>query len=184
MSQPDYFKLLDLPERFALDAAELKRKYLRRSKEPHPDLAGDNPERQAQRLTENTLVNEAFKRLNKPWERLAYLLQRYGLLDDSLQRTEKQDLAPAFLLEMMAYNERASELASQPTDAPARQAFEQELQTREEAKWTQVATLMQGFDSTSSVDEKHATLKSALDLYLEHRYLLRIRHNLTKFADL
>ena len=36
----DYFELLGLPRRFAVDLAELERRYLELSREVHPDRAG------------------------------------------------------------------------------------------------------------------------------------------------
>ena len=38
-----HFERLGLPRRFRLDAAELERNYLARSREVHPDFTGNDP---------------------------------------------------------------------------------------------------------------------------------------------
>ncbi len=64
----DYFDRLGLPRRFSLDAAELERAYLARSRAIHPDyhLAGSDAELAAS-LELSAAVNEAYNTLRDPF---------------------------------------------------------------------------------------------------------------------
>jgi molecular chaperone HscB len=69
MSERDHFERLGLPRRFALDAAELERHYLDRSRAVHPDHVGDAE------LDESARLNEAYATLKDPWKRADYLVR-------------------------------------------------------------------------------------------------------------
>lgn len=71
MAERDHFERLGLPRRFALNEAELERHYMARSRDVHPDHAGDGE------LDESARLNEAYATLKDPWKRADYLV---GLL--------------------------------------------------------------------------------------------------------
>src|SRR5262245_20879471 len=74
MTEPDHFTRLGLPRSFAVDTAELQRQYLARSREVHPDLAGDT----AAALEQTARLNEAYAVLRDPFRRADYLLGLLG----------------------------------------------------------------------------------------------------------
>jgi molecular chaperone HscB len=110
----DHFERLGLPRRFSLQADELERNYLARSRAVHPDLAGEAASEESSRL------NEAYATLRDPFRRVEYLLQLLG----GPGAKEVSQAPPEFLEEMMELRERVEEAK---TDEKARQTLEQEL---------------------------------------------------------
>jgi len=101
----DYFQILGLPERYAIDLAELERAFHERSRELHPDRFAQAPaaERVAA-LSRSMALNEAYKALKKPQSRAEYLLGRAGL---SIGGNERLD--PTFLMEILSLREELAE---------------------------------------------------------------------------
>lgn len=93
MVEIDHFERLGLPRRFALDQTELERNYLSRSREVHPDHAGESDEvlHQAARL------NQAYATLNDDWRRADYLTELLG----GPNATAVSQPPPEFLEEML-----------------------------------------------------------------------------------
>ena len=89
----DHFERLGLPGRFALDDAELERNYLARSREVHPDLAGDSPDM----LDRSARLNQAYATLKDPFRRADYLLKLLG----GPSPTEVMQSPAEFLEEML-----------------------------------------------------------------------------------
>ncbi len=94
----DYFDRLGLPRRFVLDAGELERAYLARSRAVHPDfhLAGASADLGAS-LELSAAVNEAYNTLRDPFTRAEHLLALGG----GPSASEHKQLPPAFLAEML-----------------------------------------------------------------------------------
>jgi len=105
----NHFERLGLPRRFSVDAAELERLYLARSREVHPDFhtLGTDAER-ADSLTATAAVNEAYIALKDPFRRAEYML---GLLGGPTAVAHK-DMPQAFLMEMMEIREQIEETKS------------------------------------------------------------------------
>lgn len=99
----DYFHRLGLPRRFAVDAAELERAYLTRSRAVHPDyhLSGASAELDAS-LELSAALNEAYNNLRDPFLRAEHLLA----LDGGPSASEQKQMPPAFLAEMLDAREQ------------------------------------------------------------------------------
>ena len=99
----DYFHRLGLPRRFALDAGELERAYLARSRAVHPDfhLAGSSADLNAS-LELSAAVNEAYNTLRDPFARAEHLLA----LEGGPTAAEHRDMPMAFLAEMLDLREQ------------------------------------------------------------------------------
>ena len=119
----DAFERLGLPRRFSVDAAELERNYLDRSREAHPDFHTGDVE-----AVENTAsaLNEAYATLKDPFRRAEHLLALLG----GPSAADDKSLPPAFLMEMLELRE-AIEAAK---DSPAEVArIEADLSHRTDA---------------------------------------------------
>ena len=107
-SSKSYFALLDLPESYVLDAAELERRYREKSRNWHPDRFSRAPlsERAAvlQRATE---LNEAYRTLRSDGKRAEYLLKLYGV--DLGDESKKPALDPGFLAEVLELREELAD---------------------------------------------------------------------------
>ena len=112
----DHFTRLGLPRRFALDAAELERNYLARSRSVHPDyhLGGATADLAAS-LDLSAALNEAYNTLRDPFARANYLLG----LEGGPSAAEQKQMPPAFLAEMLEAREQVEEarIANSPCGA-------------------------------------------------------------------
>lgn len=112
----DYYSLFDLPREFALDPAELERRFRERSRQLHPDrFARAEPRERRLSLERATRLNDAHRAL-KDWRlRAAYLLKLAGQDVFGEGRTFHD---PAFLEEQLEWRE-ALGLARADGDAAA-----------------------------------------------------------------
>ena len=99
----DDFTLFGLPERFAVDAPALDRRWRELQAEVHPDrfaIEGAAAQRVAMQWA--VRVNQGYQRLKDPLQRAAYLCERRGVPIDA-QRN--QAMPAAFLHQQMAWRE-------------------------------------------------------------------------------
>lgn len=74
----DAFGVFGLPRRFRVDAGELERRFAELSRETHPDVAGDDPDRQIEAMELSAKVNEAYRVLRDEEGRANVLLELLG----------------------------------------------------------------------------------------------------------
>ncbi len=103
----DYFSLFQLPRRFALEGAELDRRYRDVQARVHPDrFAAASEAEKRLSMQWATQANEAYRTLKKPLERAKYLLHLAG---HDVQ-TDKNSAMPAeFLMEQMEWRDAVEE---------------------------------------------------------------------------
>jgi molecular chaperone HscB len=104
-STPDPFALFDLPPRYALDPAELERRFFAQNRELHPDRFATAPA--AERvvaLSRSRALNDAYQVLRKPVARAEHLLVRAGGAIGDNER-----LSPVFLEEILELREELAE---------------------------------------------------------------------------
>ncbi|HEY1376689.1 MAG TPA: Fe-S protein assembly co-chaperone HscB, partial [Gemmataceae bacterium] len=102
MADTTHFERLGLPRRFRLDAAELERNYLARSREVHPDFTGNDPGS----LRESAALNEAYATLRDPFRRTEYLLT----IEGGPSAADVKQMPAAFLEEMLELRMRIEEV--------------------------------------------------------------------------
>ncbi len=166
----DYFQLLGIAEAYHLDAANLRKQFLQKSRESHPDFFTlATAEVQQQALAQNALVNQAWQWLSDPHLRLQYLLTHYGILSPGDQTNYQ--LSPDFLMQVMDLNEQLTD-SSQNQQHDAAAAAAQEMRLAREA---QIDQLMHQFDAASDTAARKNILMQVLPLYLECKYLRRLK---------
>lgn len=108
--QDNDFALFDMPERFALDSAELDRRWKALQRQVHPDRHSDQGAA-GQRLAMqwSVRVNEAYQRLKDPLKRAAYLCELRGAPINAEQNTA---MPAAFLIQQMQWRESLEDAAS------------------------------------------------------------------------
>ncbi|UYZ60930.1 iron-sulfur cluster co-chaperone HscB C-terminal domain-containing protein [Hymenobacter latericus] len=174
--QPDYFAFYGLPESFLPDEKALKTKYYALSREYHPDFhATAAPEQQQHMLELSTQNTNAYRTLSSYDQRLQYILQRHGLLEEG-----KQELPADFLMEVMELNEQLMELEFEP-DAEVATRVQTEVNRIENEIETDIGPVLQGYAELPA-EQRPAALQQVRTYYLKRRYLLRIRESLSKFA--
>lgn len=170
----NYFDFYDLPIAFELDEGALRKLFLKKSKQYHPDFYTlESDEKQEEILALSTLNNEAYKVLLNRDKRIKYVLEQKGLLGD----TANNKMSPAFLMEMMDINEKVMDLQFD-FDAVAYQKIVDEVNQEEETLEKQIAPLLANYEAGSATENDN--LKQILDFYLQKRYLRRLKQNLEK----
>jgi molecular chaperone HscB len=118
----EYFSLFGLPERFAVDQAQLEAAYRAVQAQVHPDRFASRSEAERRVAMQwATLANEAFHTLKNPLTRASYLLERRGIVQDADRNTA---MSPAFLMQQMEWREAVE---SADRDADGLHRLEQEL---------------------------------------------------------
>lgn len=103
----EYFSLFGLPERYAIDQAELDKAYRNVQAQVHPDRFAHRPEAERRVAMQwATLANEAFRTLRNPLRRATYVLSRRGLEIDGERNTA---MSHAFLMQQMEWREAVEE---------------------------------------------------------------------------
>jgi molecular chaperone HscB len=106
----DHFALLGLPRAFALEAAELERRYRDGQRKLHPDrFALKSAEERRASLSRATDLNEAYRTLQDPARRAAYLLALRGVALPTDGRRKTRPAEPEFLMEVLDLRESLDE---------------------------------------------------------------------------
>ena len=173
----DFFEFYNIPPSFQPDEALLRRTYLERSRQYHPDFHTLSDEAEQARMLElSTLNNEAFKTLSDPDKRMAYILKINGLLEEG----ESQGALPqSFLMDMMDINEAMMELEFD-FDAERLQQTRQAVETLDQSMKQDIQPILDNWTPTSG--NSASDLKQVREYFFKKRYLLRIFENLSKFA--
>ncbi|MCC9167853.1 Fe-S protein assembly co-chaperone HscB [Pontibacter harenae] len=173
----NYFDLYNIPESFLADEKAIKSKYYQLSREYHPDFfANEGQERQQEILQLSTLNTNAYRTLSDSDLRMQYILKEHGLLEEG----GKNELPPAFLMEMMELNEELMELefdfdADKLKEIGAKSAgVVAELEN-------DILPVLQRYPELHGVTKDEA-LQQVKTYYLKKKYLLRIQETLSKFA--
>lgn len=154
MDQSNYFDRLGLPRRFRLDAAELERQYLARSRAVHPDYhsVGSSGNLSAS-LELSAAVNEAYNTLREPFSRADYLLR----LEGGPSASDQKQVPQAFLAEMLELRERVEEARAGGTENnPAVSTLATEFQGRYDDLMSEVAGRFAEAESMKPDDPKRA----------------------------
>lgn len=176
MPTTDYFAFYELPESFLPDNKAIKSKYYALSRQYHPDFhATESPERQQEVLALATLNTNAYRTLSDADRRMAYILQRHGLLEEG-----KQDLPADFLMEVMELNEQLMELEFDADPALISQ-LENDVNTLTHTLETGIEPVLAGY-AMLPAEVRPQALVQVRTYYLKKRYLLRIQESLAKFA--
>jgi molecular chaperone HscB len=152
MADPDHFERLGLPRRFALAGDALERNYLARSREVHPDLAGDSGEV----LDAAARLNEAYATLKDPFRRAEYLLT----LEGGPSAGDVKQSPPAFLEEML---ELRMEIEGVKDDPAARSVLEKQLAARRSVLLAEAGELLDRLPSTGDRPATLLTIRQTLN---------------------
>jgi len=118
----DHFTRLGLPIDFAVDTAELDRRYFAAQRQLHPDrFATRTPRERAISQNQAVTLNDAYETLKSPLTRATYLLHLKGIDSNPDGCHTVND--PTLLMEQMERREALHETATaQAADAVAREA--------------------------------------------------------------
>jgi molecular chaperone HscB len=130
------FMLFGLPERFAIDRADLDARWRRLQGSTHPDrFASEGATAQRLAMQWSVRVNQAYRRLSEPLTRAAYLCELRGAPIAAHSNTA---MPGDFLIQQMAWREALEEADS----AAALAALEVEVLAAERDLLAQLAMLL------------------------------------------
>ena len=149
----DDFTLFGVPERFALDTAQLDQRWRELQTEVHPDrFAAQGAAAQRIAMQWSVRVNQAYQRLKDPLQRAAYICERRGVP----VRSESNTSMPRdFLLQQMAWREALDEAR----DPGAVQALASQVAQQQE---TLLAHLQQLLDESGDAVAAAEQLRSLM----------------------
>lgn len=163
----DDFTLFGQPERFALDAAQLDRRWRELQTEVHPDrFAAQGAAAQRIAMQWSVRVNQAYQRLKDPLKRAAYLCERRGAPVNAERNTA---MPREFLLQQMAWREALDDAQ----DGAAVQALEAQVAARELALLGQ---LQASFDDHNDAAAAAEHLRSLM-------FVVRFRQDVEQRLD-
>jgi molecular chaperone HscB len=132
----DDFALFGLPEHFALDAAQLDRRWRELQAEVHPDrFAAQGAAAQRIAMQWSVRVNQAYQRLKDPLKRAAYLCERRGTPVDAQRNTA---MPRDFLVQQMQWREALDEAR----DGQAMQSLDEQVADQERVLLDQLQALL------------------------------------------
>lgn len=171
----DAFRRLGLPRRFVLDAGELERAYLARSRAIHPDyhLGGASADLDAS-LELSAAVNEAYNTLRNPFSRAEHLLA----LEGGPSASEAKQLPPAFLAEMLDAREEIERARGKPAET---ERLEHAFAARFDALMNDVGEAFAKLESHDAISPDRANLlkqiRASLNAAKYIRGLIRDLHS-------
>ena len=165
----DYFEVLGMPRRFAVDLADLERRYLELSRAVHPDRVGSGAAGQAME------VNQAYRTLKRDLPRAEHLLRLEGV-----NIGDNQPVGQELLAEVLELREELAEAVA-AGDRAALSRLERAARERER---TELAELRGAFAElevlAAGSPERPARVQAVVDRVIRLRYLARYRE---AFAD-
>ena len=165
----DYFEFFGLERKFIIDEKQLRKLYLIKSRENHPDFFVNDADKHDNALEVTSLINKAYETLKDKPERTGYIIELF-IIDGILG---KGSLNQMFLMEMMEWNERIMD-ASIEDDTDLKSKISKEF---EELKLQISDDLTSASDKYDSNQEKSDLLRVQQE-YLKMKYLGRIEDSL------
>jgi molecular chaperone HscB len=140
----DDFTLFGLPERFALDASQLDKRWRELQASVHPDrFAAQGAAAQRIAMQWSVRVNQAYQRLKDPLKRAAYLCERRGTSIDAERNTA---MPREFLMQQMAWREALDEAG----DGAQVQVLAHQVEQHEQAQLGQLQDLLDERDDVAA----------------------------------
>lgn len=169
----NYFEFYDIPVSLNIDATQLKKIYIEKSKLYHPDFYTLHSEaEQSDNLDLSTINNQAFKTLSKESMLLPYVFSLF----DVDYASGKDDFPQDFLMEMMDINEKLMDLEMDEDTAQIEEVKKEVLLIK--------SALMEQLDSKKSkfdhAEDKKSLLQEIKELFLKAKYIQRIEDRLAK----
>jgi molecular chaperone HscB len=139
------FVLFGLPERFALDRADLDGRWRQLQGSAHPDrFAAEGAAAQRLAMQWSVRINEAYRRLREPLSRAAYLCELRGA---PIAANSNTAMPGDFLMQQMAWREA---LDDAPGDGELA-ALDAEVRATESDLLAQLTTLLDGASASPTL---------------------------------
>jgi molecular chaperone HscB len=190
----DYFTCLGLPRKLNIDTVSLETKFYELSRAFHPDFyEGKSEMERAVSLANSAILNQAYRTLKDPIQRVEYLLRLEAGAAKDIPGKAPADLFET-ILEIQEYLEEFQAAKSQNNTASAAHAADllrnarKTLEAKRAALESRLAELFQIWDrliEKGSPDQIHSahkeqTLKEMRGLLSERIYVTNMLENITE----
>ncbi len=162
----NFFEYYNLPITFSIDKKALRKAYLEKSREVHPDIVDQNSTEDL-----SAFNNEAYTTLNDDMLLLKYVLTLYEVPLDSKNAPMPQD----FLMDMMDINE---EIMEAKMDGVIGSTLIEKVKIIESNIMKEYNHVIENFDHSSSTNLIQTSLLTIRDYFLKLNYLKRLNKNL------
>jgi Fe-S protein assembly co-chaperone HscB len=172
------FAFFEITPAFQIDIQALRKAFLANQRKWHPDFHAGNPDMYGLAMEKTAANNEAYAILTDTYSRLKCLLAINEIEVDKIQV-----LPPEFLMEMMDVSDLIED--SQSGNQQSKQQAEEMLERYFRENELSLTALSVEADN-AAVDQGYdrETLLKAAALYQQHRYLCRLRKNLSGIKEL
>lgn len=183
MTARNHFEVFELPQRYALDPAELEARYRERSRHWHPDRFSRAPAAErAQVLARATDLNEAYRVLRSDARRAQYLLQLHGIDVSKEGPGSPLKVDPEFLLAILELREELAE-ARVAHDAVRLAGLKTEVQRRTEALQHSLSSGFAQLEAGPKDAARAAVLAELTQAVLAQRYYQRFCDELAEYEE-
>jgi molecular chaperone HscB len=173
----DYFTVLGLPRKLALNQEELRRRFYELSWQHHPDFhQAGTPAERAIAVGASAELNRAYRTLRDPLARLEYVIAVEEGRDGREGAHDKPTVPSALLAEMLEVQEALEEGKAAGLDDGARRRLREErarLLAREEAERTAILGRMTDWDAATERGADRRDLREWFKQRLATRAYLR-----------
>jgi molecular chaperone HscB len=177
----DYYSFFGLPRRLNLDPGDLEQRFRALSRQFHPDyFYNATPQERRASLERSSYLNDAYRTLRNPANRIEYLLKLEGLAPKSAQEASRQ-VPPALLEEVFALNEELDEIRElRGSGAPPDQwkvrleRAGRPIETKRVEHEAQLQELTLRFDAGGTDEERRGVLEALRDRFLERNYITNL----------
>lgn len=190
----DYFTCLGLPRKLNIDTVSLETKFYELSRAFHPDFyEGKSEMERAVSLANSAILNQAYRTLKDPIQRVEYLLRLEAGAAKDIPGKAPTDLFET-ILEIQEHLEEFHAAESQGDAARASDLLRnarKTLESKRAALESRLAELFQIWDrlvenktqAQTHPAKKEQTLKEMRDLLSERTYVTNMLHNVTEALE-
>jgi len=188
----DYFAFLGVPRKLNLDLADLEQRFRTMSRQFHPDYFHNASlaERRAS-LERSSYLNDAYRTLKHPIDRIEYLLSLEGADRQSARGASGGQEVPASLLEeVFALNEELDEVRDLKSRGAPEQDWKSRLerarepidakQAQHEAELRELSTQWDALADDAAASERRAVIEALRGRMLERNYISNLLAGIEK----
>lgn len=168
----DYFEWFGVERKFNLDPADLRKSFLSKSRELHPDKADSSDQSMPEQSGYNNL---AYSTLKDESKRFSYILT----LEKIIVAGEKPILPQEFLMEMLEFNMEIED-AKEMKDDPKLELLKIQIENKIQLQLSGIQDIINQYDKGILEEDSRSKLKNFH--YIE-KYLLRIEESIYTFAS-
>jgi molecular chaperone HscB len=168
----NYFKWFSLEKAYNINHTLLRKAFLAKSMELHPDKSNID---EAEAITLSEYNNKAYAILKGDYTRLEYILQLEGIIIPD----EKYQLPQDFLMEMLEIN-MDIENAKENNDEKAINDYKLQIEAKKIKEFESAKVILNQYDTHTIDTDDYKKLKN---FYFISKYLLRIEESINTFAS-